>query len=408
MYRVNLNIRSTSEVRIITFSKRVTVVTKCAGHSAQIHCNAGERIIFDDDNALSIQQDPGSARYIDAVTDLAPYLEEMETRRPTHWRKARVLFYRNRGIGDQLIASAAGRFFNEMLGADCFQASDRVHEELWLGNPYIGGAALTMPLHLDTVYRTKGPAFVQGAFFFESVSEWDSDGEQANVYDRLFSMLGLDPARVPAKFKRPTLTLQKGDLDFRDQWLKKVGSALNKSCEAGYIVFPFGATNKVRSLPDPVIEKALFALNDFAAKLAIPILVIDNKPLSPEIAHMVKRTSEAINLTGAINSVRLLASLIAGATTVIAPDSAALHLAAAFEIPAIGIWGPFDPQSRTLYYPRQIHLFHPEHCPHAPCYNYLPDLPVAKCPRGLAQPHCEVFEGITAEEIFEALKNVNR
>ena len=393
-------------MRIITFSRRVTVTTKCAGHTAQIACNPGERLVFDDDNAHSIQQDPGSVRYIDSVSDLAPYLEEINARHCGNWRGKRVLFYRNRGIGDQLISSCLSHFFSEMFGAECFQATEPVHQELWIGNPYIG-SALTMPLHWDVFYRAKPPSFIHGAFVFESVSEWDSDSEQANVYDRLFGMCGLDPARVAAKFKRPVIALTKADLEYRAEFLKKVRQALNVKCDAGYIVFAPSATNKVRSLPPPVVEKALYALGDYAAKLEIPILVLDNKALASEIAQSVKRIPNAVNLAGALASPRLLISLIAGANVVLGPDSAALHIAAAFEIPAIGIWGPFSPYSSCAYFPRQIHLFHPEACPNAPCYNYLPDLPVTKCPRGLEQPHCEVFEPVTVEEIFEALKTIS-
>ncbi len=220
-------------------------------------------------------------------------------------------------------------------------------------------------------------------------------------------MLGFDPARVVAKFKRPTIILQKADLDVRTKWLAQVSAAVNKSLDAGYIFFQISATNKVRSLPSSVIEKALYALDQYAEKLQIPLLVTDNKPLLPEISQMVKRTPSAINLASAINHVRLLISLIAGATTVVGPDSSALHIAAAFEVPTVGIWGPFSPESRTLYYPRQIHLFHPQRCPHAPCFNYLPELPVTKCPDGLGQQHCAVFDGVSPEEIFEALKEVN-
>jgi ADP-heptose:LPS heptosyltransferase len=394
-------------MRIITFSKRVTVTTKTPHYTAEIPCNPGERLVFDDDNALSIQQDAGSARYIHEVSDLTPYVQEMNSRRPSHWRNKRVLFYRNRGIGDQLIASAASRFFTEMLGAQCFQASDRVHEPLWISNPFIGGAAISMPMNLDVIYRARGAGFVAGAFFLESISEWDSDGEQSNVYDRLFGILGLDPGRVAAKFKRPTLILQKQDIEFRDKWLRQLTQAVNRSCENGYIFFQVRGTNKVRSLPDPVIEKALFALNEYAEKLQIPIFVADNKPFSPAICDMLKRTKMALNIAGAINHIRLFVSLIAGATTVLGPDSSATHIAAAFEIPCVGIWGPFSPESRTAYYPRQIHIFHPEQCANAPCFNYLPDLPVAKCPDGIRQQHCAVFDAVTPEEIFEALKNVN-
>jgi ADP-heptose:LPS heptosyltransferase len=396
-------------VKVITFSKKVTVITRCGQHQAEVPCNPGERLVFDNDNALSIQQDPGSARYIYEVTDLEPLIREMP--RPAHWARKRVLFYRSRGIGDQLIVSAAGRFFAEQLGAEAFQLSDRIHEPLWAFNPYIGGAALHMPMHLDTVWRAmigerRGTPFFAGAWFFESLTEWDSDSEQPNVYDRLFAMLGFDPAHVSAKFKRPVISLQKQDIDKRNQWLRQVGNAVNKSTEKGYLFFQPRATNKGRSLPNFLIEKTLYSLNEFAAKLQIPILVSDDKPLDPEIAQMVQATPQAINVATAINNVRLLMSVIGAANIVVGPDSSALHIAAAFETPAVGIWGPFEPVSRTKYYPRQIHLHHPDRCPAAPCFNYLPELPVMKCPNGPAQRHCECYEGVEAEEIFEALKAV--
>jgi len=391
-------------MKVITFSRKVTVITKCGKHQAEVPCNPGERLIFDNDNALSIQQDPGSARYIFEVTDLEPLIKEMP--RPARWAKRRVLFYRNRGIGDQLIISSASRFFAEILGAECFQLSDRIHEALWAFNPFIGGAALHMPMHLDTVWRSNGKPFFPGAFFFESLTEWDSDGEQPNVYDRVYGMLGFEPDRIPAKFKRPVIALQKQDIDKRNQWLKQVGSAVNKPTDNGYIFFQPRSTNKGRSLPNFLIEKVLYSVNEFAEKLQIPILVADDNPLDPEVNAMVQRTPRAINVATALNNVRLFVSVIGAANVVVGPDSSALHIAAAFETPAVGLWGPFEPKSRTQYYPRQVHLHHPDLCPEAPCFNYLPELPAMKCPNGAAQRHCECYEGIETEEIFEALKAV--
>ena len=150
--------------------------------------------------------------------------------------------------------------------------------------------------------------------------------------------------------------------------------------------------------------KALYSMNEFAAKLQIPILIADDKPLDAEVTKMVQSTPMAINVSTAINNVRLLLSIIGAANVVVGPDSSALHVAAAFEIPAVGLWGPFEPNSRCKYYPRQVHLYHPDLCPQAPCFNYLPELPAMKCPNGPNQRHCEVYEGIETEEIFEALK----
>jgi ADP-heptose:LPS heptosyltransferase len=391
-------------MKVITFSKKVTVLTTHGEHKAEINANPGERLIFDDDNALTIQQNPGSVSYIHEVTDLNPLIRELPPVK--NWRKRRVLFYRNRGIGDQLICSCLSRFFREILGAEAFQLSDRVHEPLWAYNPYIGNVPLSMPMHLDPVWRAKGRPFFDAAFFFESATEWDNDSEQPNVYDRLFGMAGIEPSRVPAKFKRPIFSVQPDDINKRIDWLRQVGAAMKKDLTNGYIFLQIQATNKVRSLPFSLTEKVLSATNEFAESRDLPILCGGSTPFPPETAALISKTPLAINVATAINNIRLFGTVVGGASLVLGPDSSALHFAAAFEVPALGFWGPFSPGSRTAYYPNQIHLYHPELCPASPCYNYLPELPVTKCPRGTAQTSCEVFEGISYEEIAEAIEKL--
>lgn len=102
-------------------------------------------------------------------------------------------------------------------------------------------------------------------------------------------------------------------------------------------------------------------------------------------AGLIAKTSMAVNVATTINNIRLFGAIVGGASLVLGPDSSALHFAAAFEVPALGFRGPFSPESRTRYYPNQIHLYHPELCPACPCYNYLPELPIGKCPRGAQQ-----------------------
>ena len=176
-------------MKVITFSKKVTVLTTHGEHKAEISANPGERLIFDDDNALTIQQNPGSASYIYEVTDLGPLLQELPPIK--NWRRRRVLFYRNRGIGDQLICSALSRFFREILGAEAFQLSDRVHEPIWAYNPYIGNVPLSVPAHLDTVWRSRAEAQAGRLSSlkpsFQSAG-WDNDSQQSNVYDRFSAM----------------------------------------------------------------------------------------------------------------------------------------------------------------------------------------------------------------------------
>ena len=391
-------------MKVITFSKKVTVLTTHGEHKVEINANPGERLVFDDDNALTIQQNPGSASYIWEVTDMGPLLRELPPVK--NWRRRRVLFYRNRGIGDQLICSSLSRFFREILGAEAFQLSDRVHEPLWAYNPYIGNVPLSAPMHLDPVWRSSGKPFFHGAFFFESATEWDNDSEQPNIYDRLLGMVGIEPSRVPAKFKRPIFSIQTDDINKRLDWLRQVGAAVNKDLSGGYIFLQIQATNKVRSMPASLTARVLDALNEFAFARKLPILCGGSVPFSPEIAGLIAKTPMAINVATTMNNLRLYGAIVGGASLVIGPDSSALHFAAAFEVPALGFWGPFSPQSRCRYYPNQIHLYHPELCPSSPCYNYLPELPIGKCPRGAQQTSCEVYEGITGPEVTGALNEL--
>jgi ADP-heptose:LPS heptosyltransferase len=389
-------------MKVLTFSQKVTVTTNHGEHHANLTCNPGERLLFDDGNALSIQSNPNSAAYVLEVSDLVPMLSEIP--RPMHWKKKRVLFYRNRGVGDQLIISAVSRFFREVLGADARQLSDRVHESFWAYNPYIATIPLSAPLHLDAVWRAR-PArpFFDGAFFIESATEWETDGEQPNVYDRLYSIVGLDPSRVPVRFKRPVFTLHVDDVDKRAAWLKAVGAAVNADLAKGYIIVQSRAANKGRSFPAHIACFILQAANEVAAKKDLAVLVTDDQPLPAELAEVAARLPKVINVATKTVGVRLFGSLIGGASAVVGPDSSALHFAAAFETPAVGIWGPFAPNSRVKYYPNQIHLWHPERCAACPCYNYMPTLPVQKCPRGQNQLSCEVFEGITEDEVYSAI-----
>jgi ADP-heptose:LPS heptosyltransferase len=277
-----------------------------------------------------------------------------------------------------------------------------VHEAIWACNPFINNAPLSVPLHLDAVWRAKGRPFFDGAFFIESATEWETDSEQPNVYDRLYSLVGLDPARIPIKFKRPVFMLSTEDIDKRAEWLKALGS-LCKADLSRYIVLQLRTANKVRSLPLATAQIVLAAINEAAAKTNTWALVTDDKPLVPELVEAISRLPRLINVAGKVGTIRMFGSLIGGAALVLGPDSSALHFAAASETPAIGIWGPFDPQARVKYYPNQTHLWHPEKCPACPCYNYLPELPIQKCPQGPKQQSCEVFDGISFEEVYSAV-----
>jgi ADP-heptose:LPS heptosyltransferase len=388
-------------MKVLTFSQKVTVNTMHGAHAVAVTANPGERLLFDDDNAFSIQQNASSNSFVHEVSDLSPMLAEVQ--RPTQFRKKRVLIYRNRGVGDQLICSALSRFFREVLGADARQLSDRVHEPLWASNRYILNQPLSAPLHLDAVWR-KAPArpFFDYALFIESATEWENDAEQPNVYDRLFALAGFDPNRVAAKFKRPVFDITQDDIQKRDAWLFNLVKETRLKMH-DYVFVQLRAANKVRSLPIDLCVKALSAVSDACNKKGLYALITDDQALDPQLAELCK--PPLFNVSQQIAGVRLYGSLVACANCVVGPDSSALHFAASNETPAVGLWGAFDPDSRCRYYPNQQHLWHRDVCSNAPCFNFATELPYHKCPKGNAQQYCECFDSITADEIYSAILN---
>src|SRR5271165_6767793 len=87
-------------------------------------------------------------------------------------------------------------------------------------------------------------------------------------------------------------------------------------------------------------------------------IAVKNSAFSPEISALIKKTPHAINLEKRLSTVTHFAGLIAGASLFIGPDSSGLHFAAAFETPALGLWGSFHPDLRVKYYKNQVHIYH--------------------------------------------------
>jgi ADP-heptose:LPS heptosyltransferase len=105
------------------------------------------------------------------------------------------------------------------------------------------------------------------------------------------------------------------------------------------------------------VERVLEVASAEAARIGATIFCVKNTAFSPEIAALIKKTPHAVNLEKQLSTVTHFAELIAGASLFIGPDSSGLHLAAAFETPALGLWGSFHPDLRVKYYKNQVHIY---------------------------------------------------
>lgn len=101
------------------------------------------------------------------------------------------------------------------------------------------------------------------------------------------------------------------------------------------------------------------------------------------------------------------AALVETADCLLAPDSSLLHVAGALGVPAVGLYGVFPWQLRTLYAPTTRALMRVEGFPCAPCHHHAtPAKPFPeKCPTA-SKGYCGVMDAIPVEQIVKAVEEM--
>jgi ADP-heptose:LPS heptosyltransferase len=208
--------------------------------------------------------------------------------------------------------------------------------------------------------------------------------ETINCYDALFA--GFD---APSEYKRPNAFLHPSELAQFEGWK--------------YILIqPFSAS-ELRSLSPAVFERVLEGAGEVAKKRGLKLVVVHNRQFEPEITAAIQR-HDAIGSADVL-TLRQYMAIVSRADAVVSVDSSAYHLAAAFGRPTVTLWGSFDPDSRSKYYPRQRAIWHKHLCSFSPCWHQR-DIPADKCPKGSAQRSCECNSGVTSEEVSAALEKL--
>jgi ADP-heptose:LPS heptosyltransferase len=108
-------------------------------------------------------------------------------------------------------------------------------------------------------------------------------------------------------------------------------------------------------------QQAVLALLEAYPKHHAVIIGLDNSN-NFKVDH--PRVIDLFNTTKAIRS---LFPVVANADFVVAPDSSVNHIAAGLDTPCVSLWGSYDPADRMTYYPKNVSVFKPDTCPHAPC-----------------------------------------
>lgn len=350
--------------------------------------------------------------FVETVSDLksAALLRPVDGRRNLNRAKILVERNRERGIGDLLFMTGPLSYLQHLGGnevqIDLYALSDRGF--VLSGHPALNrGAVLYGPVEYD------GLRAYNYHWFVDSVTEFDSEPDQQNVYDALYRQLGLDPDDIDRQWKRPNAVVLPDDtlnlarfyraiLEHRKLDLSRIGY---------YVVAPF--TNAtLRSMSYTVWLKAIAML---AARR--PVVVVGNSNLRMPSTDMsagafIEQVSKMGG--GVINAIdttplRVLMALIQRAVAVVCPDSGPLYIAQALNTPAVSVWGTHDPGLRIGYDERYMKLaiWNESACPAAPCCAYS-QFPVLKCPDGARQTVCAVLADVKPEQIVAKIELVEK
>jgi hypothetical protein len=319
--------------------------------------------------------------------------------------------YRDRGIGDLLFTTGPLAYLHHATGSDiktCVYAYAERGAVL-NHNPYV---TYNSPMVGPILYDADLPSY-NFHWFIDTMTEFSEERDQLNVYDAMYHSLGIDPATVDTRFKRPYAALSVAEnkqLDDFFYWVflnTKPNLDLRKT--GYYVIAPFSNSN-LRTANYGMWLQAIEALSARRPVLVVGVMrdrmpitdmtpgdfmqILDNSP-------NLCRTGRVVNLI-ARTQVRNLMQLISKANGVGSMDSAALYIAQAFRTPCVSIWGSHDPAIRIGYDKDYMDLaiWEQRVCINSPCYAWQ-GFPAAKCPKGEQQTICSCIEYVNHTDVIK-------
>ena len=223
---------------------------------------------------------------------------------------------------------------------------------------------------------------------FENLIENNPDAKRYNAYDLFMKQAGLDIKQVPPENKIPYIRIEEQEKRFKYMEFphlvsekKKVGIQVKTSSPIRTYP-PYNYIKIGQELVRRGYEVYLFGGNN-------ENLIVEQ--LIKEIGIGSYNVTQS-NLRGSIVTASFMNFFIA-------PDSMFIHIAGAFRIPTIGIYGPFSSESRMKYMKNSIGI--DVKCGCSPCHLHGHQ----SCPKGEPSP---CFTLITSEIILEAFDRLEK
>jgi len=288
-----------------------------------------------------------------------------------------LLIIRNRGIGDVLMTTAAlPRLRMKYPDHAICYAVDPDVEELLLGNPYID-------FRLPTDRGVKLTEWDIRIDLRQKVEDY-AVGDGVNKGDRLERFMKLCGVPVPPVPKME-IYLTREERKWAETFypVKRNLIVLGLTSASRFRAWPLGHFRKLTSMID---------------RNKCDVLLLSDTAICSDWFG-----AGIINATGRL-TIRQMCSLIERSSLVISGDTGVSHIAAAFDKPAITLYGAIPPEVRCGHYPLTIPIYKEGIVPCVPCWDwqFATDEHLRKCKN--EGPDCLL--SISPEEVFEKLKEV--
>lgn len=352
---------------------------------------------------------------IEGVTDLkggASLYNPLNLHKNLANARIRIERYRDRGLGDLLFMTGPIKLMQLMSGntahIDFYTLASR--GGILFENPDLSNkSALFGP----SIYDSFGNYDYH--WLVESVTEFDEEKDQLNVYDALYRQLGIDPSEVDPTYKRPYLYLNDEDMRNLDSFFFFVGMERRLDLrKTGYYVMAPNTYGSLRSAPygmwleaiQEVAKRRPVVVTGIQASM-IPDTDMSFNEFNARLNQYVQQTkAPIINMIGRTPA-RVLAAMISKSKAVVSLDSAPLYIAEALRVPAVSLWGPHHPAVRIGYDQlyMETSIWKGSACPASPCFSY-DGFPKNRCPMGENTTCCEVLRDIKAQDILAMIEKI--
>jgi ADP-heptose:LPS heptosyltransferase len=353
------------------------------------------------------------ATHVDKVSDLTGSSHYNPLRAGANIMNAEILVerYRDRGFGDMLFLTGVFDYLRHISGNTC---------KIYFYSLFDRGQLMDNHLSLATESPLLGPVNYDDLphyhyhWFIDSVTEYDEEKDQLNVYDALYKQIGIDPASVPHQYKRPSMNLVEQDWKDLDQLYYFIfkNRQIDLRTTPYYVVSPLANSN----IRMPEYTLWLRTIREMAK--ARPVVVIGqvqperlpstDMPYGSFIQRLEQMAQQVpvINLISAM-PVRVVSAIIAKSVCLITPDTGTLFMGQANRVPCVSLWGTHSPHVRIGHDRELMELavWKKDACVHAPCC-YLSRFPYEKCPSGENQVVCECYKQLSPIDIIEKITQI--